>query len=172
MGLLLLLPFVFIRFGLLSILSQEGVGRAAHFAPPVGREKIAYWVYQISNVAILVCVFFLKIKFTPTWLFCAGAAIYGAGVLLLTASICNFAKPAQNGFNRTGLYKFSRNPMYVSYFVFFLGYVALAQSLIFLAIVLVFQLSAHFIILSEERWCIQKFGDEYCQYMKQVRRYV
>jgi protein-S-isoprenylcysteine O-methyltransferase Ste14 len=35
-----------------------------------------------------------------------------------------------------------------------------------------FQISAHWIILSEERWCIKKFGEEYIKYMNRVRRYI
>jgi protein-S-isoprenylcysteine O-methyltransferase Ste14 len=37
---------------------------------------------------------------------------------------------------------------------------------------LVFQISAHWIILSEERWCVNKFGQEYINYMNKVRRYI
>ncbi|MFR6330355.1 MAG: methyltransferase family protein, partial [Eisenbergiella sp.] len=82
------------------------------------------------------------------------------------------ATPSENGINKNGLYRVSRNPMYVAYFVFFLGYVLLTQSLILLALVIIFQISAHWIILSEERWCMEKFGDEYVQYLKRVRRYI
>lgn len=46
------------------------------------------------------------------------------------------------------------------------------QSLVLLAIVLVFQITAHWIIRSEERWCIKQFGAEYIQYMEKVRRYI
>ena len=62
--------------------------------------------------------------------------------------------------------------MYVSYFICFAGCAFLTQSLILGGIVLVFQISAHWIILSEERWCMEKFGDSYVEYMKRVRRYI
>jgi len=44
----------------------------------------------------------------------------------------------------------------------------LTQSLILCGIVLIFQSSSHWIILSEERWCIEIFGEAYKQYMKKV----
>ena len=72
----------------------------------------------------------------------------------------------------TGIYRFTRNPMYVAYFVYFLGCVILTHSLILFLILMVFQISAHWIILSEERWCIRQFGDEYIKYMNKVRRYI
>lgn len=166
MGILLLLPFFLIRFGLLSLLNKEAVGRAAYFAPLQGNEKTACIFYQISNIAIFVYILFLKVSCTPAWLFFTGLAVYIAGIILLLVSVVNFASPSENGINKNGLYRVSRNPMYVAYFVFFMGYVLLTQSLILLALVIIFQISAHWIILSEERWCMEKFGDEYVQYLK------
>lgn len=170
-GFLLLIPFILIRFGLLSILNKEGVRRAAFFAPLLGKEKVAYWFYQISNIMFFVYLFFLKLT-TDTYWFYGGMATYGLGILLCIASVSNFAKPAENGVNLKGLYRISRNPMYVAYFIYFLGCVLLTQSLLLLVVLMVFQISAHWIILSEERWCIKKFGEEYKNYMNEVRRYV
>jgi len=168
---LTVIPLILIRFGLLSILNKEALKRAALFAPLIGEEKAAYWFYQISNILIFVYLCFLKITIDPYW-FYVGLVIYGLGVLLCLVSVSNFAKPAENGINLKGLYRISRNPMYVAYFIYFLGCVLLTQSLILLAILLVFQISAHWIILSEERWCVKKFGEEYINYMNKVRRYI
>lgn len=165
------IPLILIRFGLLSILDKEALKRAAVFAPLIGKEKAAYWFYQISNILIFVYLCFLKITTDPYW-FYVGLVIYGLGVLLCLVSVSNFSKPAENGINFKGLYRVSRNPMYVAYFIYFLGCVLLTQSLILLAILLVFQISTHWIILSEERWCIKKFGEEYINYMNKVRRYI
>ena len=170
-GFLLLIPFFLIRFGILGLLNKEALKRAAFFAPLVGGEKVAYWIYQISNMLILIDLFFLNVKTESFW-FDAGLVIYGLGILLCIASVLNFARPAKNGINRNGLYKFSRNPMYLAYFIYFLGCALLTKSLLFLAILIVFQISAHWIILSEERWCINKFGEEYKNYMNKVRRYI
>ena len=35
----------------------------------------------------------------------------------------------------------------------------------------VYQISTRSIIISEERWCLEKFGDEYKEYMARVGRY-
>lgn len=168
---LILIPFILIRFVLLGILDKEALNRAAFFAPLLGKEKAAYWFYQISNILLFVYLCFLKITTNPYWLY-TGLVIYGSGVLFCIVSVSNFAKPAENGINLKGLYRISRNPMYAAYFIYFLGCVLLTQSLILLAILMVFQLSAHWIILSEERWCVKKFGEEYINYMNKVRRYI
>ena len=94
------------------------------------------------------------------------------GIVLCAISIMFFAFPNAEGLNINGIYQFSRNPMYVAYFICFIGMSLLTQSLILLGIVIIFQVSAHWIILSEERWCIKRFGKSYEEYMKKVHRYI
>lgn len=171
MAALLLLPFFLIRFGLLALLDSGAVGRAAHFPPMVGGEKTAYWLYQLSNAALLLTLFFLRIEWKPDCVLVTGSVVYLAGILLLLFSIIGFAHPSKNGFHRQGLYRVSRNPMYLAYFVYFLGCALLTRSVLLLGILLVFQVTAHWMILAEERWCAESFGDAYLQYKKQVRRY-
>lgn len=171
-GILLLIPFFLIRFVLLFLINKNSIKRAAHFAPLKNREIVAYWIYQFSNLAIFASLFFLNVQDAPPTIFCVGTIIYVVGIVVLTMSVVNFAKPSESGINKNGLYQLSRNPMYVAYFLFFMGCVLLTQSLLLLALVLVFQITAHFIILSEERWCIQEFGSEYEEYMHKVRRYI
>ncbi|MDO4270569.1 MAG: isoprenylcysteine carboxylmethyltransferase family protein [Eubacteriales bacterium] len=172
MGAWLLLPFFLLRFGLLYRLDRTAVRRAAHFAPVRGGERAAYWVYQISNAAIFVSLFFLRVRTAPRGLFGAGLAVYLAGLLLLAASVVNFAAADKDGFCERGLYRFSRNPMYVAYFVYFIGCALLTRSPVLLVFTLVFQLSAHGIILAEERWCARQFGQAYRAYMERVGRYL
>lgn len=167
---LAVIPFILIRFGILSILDKKALNRAAFFAPVIGKEKMVYLFYQLSNILFFIYLCFLKITTDSCW-FYLGLVIYGLGILLCFISVLNFAKPTASGVNLKGLYRVSRNPMYVAYFICFLGCVILTRSLILLVILLVFQISAHWIILSEERWCIEKFGEEYINYMKKVRRY-
>lgn len=172
MGFFLLIPFFLIRFGLLAALDKESVHRAAYFAPLQKKERPAYYLYQGANLAIIVCLLFLRIELTPALLFYAGVVVYMLGAGLLVASIVNFAASPKIGLKQKGLYRLSRNPMYVAYFVFFLGCALLTQSFVLLGIVLIFQISSHWIILSEERWCLQEFGDEYRRYQDKVRRYI
>ena len=167
---LLMIPFFLIRFGLLGLKNKAALNRAAYFAPLEGRERAAYLFYQVSNVLIFLYPFFLKVQTTPpgVWI---GLALYLMGMVVLLLSTLAFAKPDQNGLNTGGVYRFSRNPMYVAYFLYFLGCAVLTRSWLLLLFLLVFQAAAHFIILAEERWCLGQFGSEYVSYRKRVRRY-
>jgi protein-S-isoprenylcysteine O-methyltransferase Ste14 len=167
----LLIPLLLIRYGVLGLLNKMALKRAAFFPPMAGNEKSAYMIYQISTLFILIYPFFLKVR-TGGTLFFIGIAVYGLGIIVYTASTISFASPEKNGINQNGLYRISRNPMYIGYFIYFLGCVLLTGSVELFVILVIFQISAHWIILSEERWCINEFGESYISYMKHVRRYL
>lgn len=167
---LLMIPFFFIRFGLMQMVNKEALSRAAFFSPLQGNEKIAYLVYQLSNILIILYPLFLKIQ-VDHYTFLLGFTLYILGTVILAFSITAFAKPDPNGLNRKGIYRYSRNPMYVAYFLCFLGIAVITRSILLLLAVLTFQISAHWIILSEERWCLIKFKEDYAEYMRHVRRY-
>lgn len=94
------------------------------------------------------------------------------GLLLCTMSVISFSAPDLYGLNTKGIYRFSRNPMYIAYFICFMGIAFLTQSVLLLGIVIIFQISSHWLVLAEERWCVETFGVAYQSYMEQVRRYL
>ena len=171
-GFFLLLPFFFIRFGLLALLDKDALRRAAHFAPMTGNSASAYWVYQASNLALLVCPFVHSVTFSPLPLFLLGLAAYLLGLGFCAASIVSFGASSAGGLRTGGVYRFSRNPMYLSYDLFFLGCSLLIQSPLMLGSLVVFCLSSHWIILAEEQWCLKQFGGTYQAYLQSVRRYL
>lgn len=172
MAFLLMIPLFVIRFGLLGALDKNALARAAHFPPLEGREKLEFVVYQLSNAGIILGPLLMSVQTEPTYLFAAGCVVYGAGVVLLVASTVQFARPSASGLLEDGVYRFSRHPMYVAYFLYFLGCALLVQSVPLLVLVLTFQMSAHTIAKAEERECEEAFGEEYRAYCRRVRRYL
>ena len=171
-GWLLIVPLLLVRFGLLGLLDRAALGRAAAFAPrTTPGERAAYILYQLSSAVLLLDPLVLRVE-TGGRLFPLAGAVYLAGIAVLALSTVHFARPGPEGFCRSGLYRRSRNPMYVGYFLCFLGCALLTRSPLLLAALAVFQISAHWIVLSEERWCLQQFGDAYRSYMARVRRYL
>lgn len=150
-----MIPLFLIRYTILSFVDKSALSRAAFFPPMRGTQRIMYWIYQVSTIS-----------------FKLGLVVFLSGIIVLILATISFGKPGQSGINKSGLYCISRNPMYVAYFIYFLGCVILTRSVILLFLVIVFQIASHWIILSEEEWCIHKFGEEYVPYMKKVRRYI
>ncbi|MGC6769372.1 hypothetical protein [Enterococcus sp. LJL51] len=112
---ILMLPLLIIRFAILGVLNPKAVKEAAYFAPLSGNERIAYYIYQVANLVLLIFPLFLKLTFKfPNSLL--GLVVYLLGILLLLITTINFARPKNSGLRTHGLYHYSRNPMYVGYF--------------------------------------------------------
>lgn len=171
-GLWLAVPFLAVRFLLPFALDREALRRAARFAPMRGGEKIAYAVYQAATLAIFACLGLLTVRWDGAWISFAGALCYAAGLGLCAAAVVAFCAPDGRGLNINGVYRLSRHPMYVGYFVCFAGMALLARSAVLLGVVLIFQVAAHWMVLAEERWCLETFGDGYARYIRSVRRYL
>jgi protein-S-isoprenylcysteine O-methyltransferase Ste14 len=81
-------------------------------------------------------------------------------------------KPATS-LQTTGIYAISRNPMYISLLLIYLGMAFIFGNwwTIFLIPVL-FAIVNYLIILPEERYLNRAFGDSYTDYKKNVRRWI
>ena len=170
-GAVLLIPLFLIRYGLLALINITALPKAAYFPPMQKTEKVMFYVYQISTILVIIYMFFLRITLTDV-ISKMGLGVYAFGVVSFAMATMSFAKPSAGGFKQYGLYRLSRNPMYVAYFIYFIGCVFITRSILLLIPVCCFQITAHWIILAEERWCVQTFGDEYTKYMNKVRRYI
>lgn len=169
-AIILAIPIILIRYLLLGSISKEAFARAAFFPPTEGKERVAYYVYIVTTLALFISLFFARVTLDSV-VSAVGLLLYIAGVLLYARAVVDFSKPQANGLNKSGLYRYSRNPMYVAFFLYLLGVGLLIQSWLYIIVLLVFQVSVHYLILSEERWCIANFGEDYRGYMKAVRRY-
>ena len=168
----LLVSFFLVRFALMAWLDREALGRAARFVPMAGRERAAYWVYQLASAGLLIVPFCLEVRPGPLWRFAAGAAVYALGLGLLTGAVVSFTRSSASGFCQRGVYRWFRNPMYGAYFLFFAGCALLTGSVEMICLLLALQVSGHWVVLAEERWCLQRFGEAYRRYQARVRRYL
>lgn len=170
---ILMLPFFAVRLALLPILSRGAARRAADSAPAFGNlEKFASNVYQLTGAAIFIYPYFMRAEFDGSWQCWTGSALCALGLSLLTAAVAAFARPGEAGLVTRGVYRLSRNPMNAAYAIYYLGVSALAKSPVLLSLAVVNSLAAHWVILSEERWCAEAFGEAWEAYSSKVRRYI
>jgi protein-S-isoprenylcysteine O-methyltransferase Ste14 len=71
-----------------------------------------------------------------------------------------------------GLFRFSRNPMYVGVYSTILGASLYTSNPLILFLALFIILVHHKIVLAEEHFLQNVFGSEYAQYCSRVRRYL
>ena len=70
-----------------------------------------------------------------------------------------------------GPYRWSRNPQYMGWFLFLLGYALNDWSLWCLAALFVVAVSLHLLVLVEEEHLLRTFGKQYITYCRKVPRY-
>jgi len=70
-----------------------------------------------------------------------------------------------------GIYRWSRNPQYVGWFLFLLGFALNDWSLWCLAALLVVAISLHLLVLVEEEHLRRIFGEPYDEYRSKIPQY-
>jgi protein-S-isoprenylcysteine O-methyltransferase Ste14 len=143
------------------------------------RPPLVYLVSLASGVAIQLAAPF---PFLP------GALALPLGALLVVAAIMLFAwsaatfrtagtpvparKPTAT-IVRAGPYRFSRNPIYLAFFLFQLGIAAWLNAAWLLATLGgAAALMHYFVVPREEEYLARKFGAEYLSYKASVRRWL
>ncbi len=134
-------------------------------------EKSILLITTTLYFGIMIYAIFVPLKLNIAW-FQIGLAIYIVGMVFYVIAVDNYAKTPLNQPAVKGLYRISRNPIHVMSFIAWLGAgIALASWLILAANVLM-MLLMHITTLAEERFCLEKYGDAYREYMKKVPRYI
>ena len=107
-------------------------------------------------------------------------ALLGIGVMLFTLAIIRLGTfslrvglaQENTSLRTTGIYRFSRNPMLLGLYMIALGSAIYVQNPINWILVIVALTVHHKIILAEENFLHERFGDQWIEYRNKVRRYI
>lgn len=110
----------------------------------------------------------------------AGVLLCLTGLLLLLLSLVSFGKSFRIGIDRddpdelitTGIFAFSRNPIYVAFALVLLGEFFVFSNWILLIYVLAAMWLFHRQVSREEEYLRQHYGKPYLEYCERVRRYL
>lgn len=72
----------------------------------------------------------------------------------------------------SGIYRFTRNPYFVSYLLMFVGYSVILQNLVLFGLAVLAFYPIHKMILAEERYLLSVHGHRYKAYKEKVPRYL
>lgn len=139
-------------------------------------------IYLIGLLLGFSLHYFYPMKFLPA----AISVWFGVVLILVSIPIALSAvlafrragtspdvRKATTAISTDGIYRWSRNPMYLSLAVLYLGIAGWVNSLwMLLLLVPVLIVVDRGVIKREERYLQKKFGDEYLRYKSQVRRWV
>lgn len=108
----------------------------------------------------------------------ASLVLFSIGMLLSAISMVNLGSSTtlglpehQTAFKSSGLYQYSRNPMYLGFNLLTIGSLIGAPSIWTLLLALLSLYTYHRIIRAEEQFLRERFGSVYLEYCQKVRRY-
>jgi protein-S-isoprenylcysteine O-methyltransferase Ste14 len=120
-------------------------------------------------------VYFVLIILAPlrigSTVFSLGLGVFTVGTAGFVIALFNFKNAPLDQLVTGGLYRISRHPQQVMFFIAFLGMCLAIGSGLALLLQLVSSVFLHARILAEEKACLERYGDAYRNYMHRVPRY-
>ena len=145
--------------------------KSAAYPPPNKSEKIMNNFGTAIWIILFIYSIFLPLPLGTPLLY-AGIALFVVGVIIcVIARIPWRTTPIDEPITK-GLYKYSRHPIYIGFFVQCIGIGIASASWLFLLLMIIHIILAILCAPAEERFCLEKYGDSYQEYMNQTPRWI
>ncbi|UCF13751.1 MAG: isoprenylcysteine carboxylmethyltransferase family protein [Thermoplasmatales archaeon] len=115
--------------------------------------------------------FIMPLNFDTYW-FYVGLIVYLVGMVFVILAIIGFATTPKDKPVTTGIFRISRNPMYMGGIRIFLGIAIVSLSWFYAIIVLIWLILMIISISKEESQLLKKYGEEYREYMNRTPRWI
>ena len=155
-------------------MSNNKNGPGVKFPPPLVFIIAIFLGYWLNNYIVLITLdsyFWLLIGSTGV-IVSSGVLIYGLFSFFKARTNVELWKP-DSQLITTGLYRYSRNPLYLAFFVFTLSLGLLVAN--FWIILFAFPalwVIKNAVILKEEKCLEENFADKYIKYKREVNRWL
>ena len=134
-------------------------------------EQIILYASKVMFVPVLIYSIFVPLKLGTMW-FYAGLAIFLTGLAVLTAATVNFATTTMDVPITKGIYHYSRHPLYLASLLIYFSVGIASASWVFLSFFVVQSVFIRIAAVGEERYCLDKYGDAYREYMNRTPRWI
>jgi len=131
---------------------------------------VSYVSMAVDTMAVAYSIF-LPLKLGTIW-FYAGLSIFLLGLVVLAAATVNFATTPMDVPITRGIYHYSRHPLYLASLLIYLSVGIASASWVFLLVFFVQSVSIRIAAVGEERYCLDKYGDAYREYMNKAPRWL
>lgn len=167
----LLIVLLYLIYGLLLwIFPKDAVARLYDKSGRKRRQKAIIYAGGLFTSALFILSIFTPLKIRSR-VFILGIVLYVLGLTGFIVALINFKDAPPDQPATKGLYKISRNPQQVTFFITFFGICVAMESCVALLIQIGASLLLHTRILAEEKACLELYGDSFREYMKNVPRY-
>ena len=161
-----LIPIFFIP--LVSRGREEGASFTVYFSKI---QKSALLTLHLIYMLLVIYSIFVPLKLGTVW-FYVGLLILVIGLAMQVMTTLSVAKTPLDKPATQGPYRISRHPMYFGGFLGFIGISTACISWIYLLLAIVWMIPQHILVVSEERFCLKKYGDAYREYMNRTPRWI
>ncbi len=138
---------------------------------PTKMDRKTHGYRKVVELCLFLYPIFLPLKLGTDW-FQYGFTVYLFGMILVIVAEQNFASTPVDKPVTKGVYSISRNPMYLGAFLVSIGIGIASASLLLLLLAIVFMFLVNFEVISEEHYCLEKYGDSYQKYMNGTPRWI
>ena len=163
-----LIPVIFLFTTLVTRGHEKGTAFTASFSK---MQKNAFSSYQLIYFILIIYSIFVPLKLGTVW-FYVGLPVFLVGLIPYAILAVNFVTTPLDKPVTRGIYRYSRHPMYVTGFLRLLGAGIASASWIFLLLFVVDIILSHLFVEAEERYCLEKYGDAYREYMERTPRWI
>ena len=167
---------------LAGVLMLSAAKQHVHIWPPSQGLGWRQFLALTLNHLAKICTFFLGIfdwdSFVLNhWLrFVFGGILVASGLLLALWGTWSLGIKMSVGTRgkliKTGAYQYSRNPQYVGWCAFFVGYALICNSSLTLIATVIGALLYYAASFAEETWLEKRYGSQYDEYKSQVPRFI
>ena len=135
------------------------------------REKVIGYISTIITYIAFLYSIFLPFKLGTAWFYVGLFIFLLAMFVLITAGINFITTPLDKPVTK-GIYSYSRHPFYLSIILTLIAIGIATASWIILLASIIFLILGNIVVNSEERYCKEKYGDTYKEYLDKVPRWI
>ena len=134
----------------------------------------------ITALHINIPIFIFNILIENIWLKYIGIMFCYIGLVIFLLALISFGKAWRIGIDEnnsnelvtSGIFKYSRNPIFLFMDMYFTGIMLIYPNIVFILIAVCTIIGIHLQILREEKFLQNKFCEKYIEYKNKTRRYI
>jgi protein-S-isoprenylcysteine O-methyltransferase Ste14 len=164
-----IIPFIIYWFVGIKFLFSKRMSDGPSFTSK--KDKIITNSLMLTMFGSFIYSIFVPIKLGTIW-FYIGLIVYLLGIVLITASMIGFATTPIDKPVTKGIYRYSRNPMFIGFFLEYLGIALACISWVYLLITIICILIMLYLSPFEEAITLGHYEKVYKEYMERTPRWI
>lgn len=171
---------------MLNVLQEKGL--KARGLETAGERPVAKWLFALGKLSTILCWaaafaqalgLNMRVIAVPPGFEWAAAGAFLGGFIVLGLAYRGLGDANTTGLPKAGtelrtagIYAYSRNPLYLGLYLMTAGAVIYCGCAVVLALGVAAVSAHHRIVLAEEKFLLERFGQAYAAYKGRVRRYI